>query len=270
MLRIAGEASGPVIYSASGVSSGTIELSGRLISYTGLEPIYDDMLLVDRVFVFGPEAETIRLEVGELRSVITSPFSELVDFVNPSGSVTIRTEGGEHTVIVSGEPVYEILVDARSGHATIESVSPVTVVPDGEQGALGAAWYDLSAQALPALGPLGAAPPLFSIQDLVLYDDGRTGRQSAPADGIRPPYGGLADWLRLDTPAYGERAGTAAEPAAGESSASSAPGDARKVDWNGRFNGLGTPAAALAPNGAGGHRGVAKLSDFQLLPPVRK
>ncbi|MCC6475191.1 MAG: tandem-95 repeat protein, partial [Burkholderiales bacterium] len=32
VLRIAGEASGPVIYSASGVSSGTIELSGRLIS----------------------------------------------------------------------------------------------------------------------------------------------------------------------------------------------------------------------------------------------
>ena len=52
------------------------------------------MVLADRVFVFGPRADAKHVDVGETRTVVTSVFSELVDFVNPTGSVTIRTQGG--------------------------------------------------------------------------------------------------------------------------------------------------------------------------------
>jgi hypothetical protein len=135
VLSIVGATGGSLVYTTSGVSSGTIDLGGSLISYNHLEPIYDDMVLADRVFVFGPEADTIHVDVGATRTVVTSPFSELVDFVNPTGTVTIRTGAGDHNIVVTGNPTYELLIDARGGNNSVTGTARVGAVVTGTNGA---------------------------------------------------------------------------------------------------------------------------------------
>ncbi|HAH44789.1 MAG TPA: hypothetical protein DCM07_08000, partial [Planctomycetaceae bacterium] len=79
-------------------SDGSIFLDGEsqaTITYTGLEPIDDQIVATDRTFSFTAAAdETITLSnyvtVGE--TLIDSTLGESVNFVNPTGTVTIYTE----------------------------------------------------------------------------------------------------------------------------------------------------------------------------------
>lgn len=66
------------------------------ITYTGLEPIQDDIIATDRIFSFLGGAEVITLsddgDVGDGESTIDSDLGESVTFAHPSGTVTINTE----------------------------------------------------------------------------------------------------------------------------------------------------------------------------------
>jgi hypothetical protein len=136
VLNITGATGGSLVYTSSGVSSGTIDVGGSLISFINLEPIYDDVVLAERVFVFGPEADTIHVDVGATRTVVSSPFSELVDFVNPTGTVTILTGAGDYNIVVTGNPAYELLIGAAGGgNIRVTSAVAVGAVITGTDGA---------------------------------------------------------------------------------------------------------------------------------------
>jgi hypothetical protein len=76
---------------------------GKTVDYTGLAPIFDNLDAVDRVFNFPPTDDDITFNTGDsdtdniLR--IDSDNSEVVDFVEPSGSITINYGAGEDVLL---------------------------------------------------------------------------------------------------------------------------------------------------------------------------
>lgn len=82
-------------------STGSIDIvfdstipSATTIQYTGLEPIIDNLSAIDRVFTFTGGSETITLSdnltAGDDTNLIDSDFSESVEFLNPTNSLTIN------------------------------------------------------------------------------------------------------------------------------------------------------------------------------------
>lgn len=72
------------------------------ISYTGLEPITDNLAAADRVFTFNGGAETITLTTGmTLNNRIDSTLGEFVEFNNPSESLTINAGTGNDIITIA-------------------------------------------------------------------------------------------------------------------------------------------------------------------------
>ena len=93
-------------------SDGSVFLDGEAaatITYTGLEPIIDTITATNRIFSYTGAAETITLaddgDAGDGESQINSTLGESVNFVHPTGTLTINTEvaggSGADTVIVN-------------------------------------------------------------------------------------------------------------------------------------------------------------------------
>ncbi|QDT27620.1 hypothetical protein Enr10x_29380 [Gimesia panareensis] len=101
-------------------SSGSVQLNGSgtdFISYTGLEPIVDTILVNDRTFSFTGAAETITLSddggAGNGQSQIDSDlFGESVTFLNATNNVIIKTTDGTGADAVHIEGV-DSLFDAN-------------------------------------------------------------------------------------------------------------------------------------------------------------
>jgi ELWxxDGT repeat protein/VCBS repeat-containing protein len=134
-LALTGGTVGSLVYTATDAHSGTVSVDGEIITYTGLEPITDDLAAASREFVFGAGDDLINVAIGASRTLLASSSSETVDFANPSGSVTIRSGDGDDTVVVTGIPAYELLIDAGGGGNTIVSSVPVGALVTGTQGA---------------------------------------------------------------------------------------------------------------------------------------
>jgi VCBS repeat-containing protein len=134
-LSLTGGTVGSLVYTPFDAHSGTVSVDGKLITYAGLEPIVDDLVVARREFVFGSGPDTIDVAVGDTRTLVTSPSSESVDFTNPSGSVTIRGGDGDDTIVVTGNPAYELLIDAGGGNNTVMSSFPVSALVTGTNGA---------------------------------------------------------------------------------------------------------------------------------------
>ena len=98
-----------VTHNFTNKNDGSVSVSGNgLISYTGLEPIIDNLNVNDRVFNYTGGAETITLNAGgSLDNQIVSTLGESVDFNNPNTSLTINTEvgGGSGADVVNIEGV---------------------------------------------------------------------------------------------------------------------------------------------------------------------
>ena len=93
-------------YSFTNASDGSVDLDGKIISFTGLETISDGLDVVDRVFAYGGTADTITL--GDCRTANdgTSEIVALdtvmsVEFANPTGSLSINAGGGNDTVALT-------------------------------------------------------------------------------------------------------------------------------------------------------------------------
>ncbi|MCG2417592.1 HYR domain-containing protein, partial [Aequorivita sp. F47161] len=100
-------------------NDGSVAITGNaLISYTGLEPIFDNLSATNRVFNFTGGAETITLSddanPGDNLSSIDSSLGESVTFINPTASLTINTEvsGGSGADVVNVEGL-DSLFDAN-------------------------------------------------------------------------------------------------------------------------------------------------------------
>lgn len=98
-LQILGGDATSVEHRFTSENDGSIYIDGSStasITYTGLEPIQDDITATDRIFSFLGGAETITLsddgDVGDGESTIDSDLGESVTFAHPSGTVTINTE----------------------------------------------------------------------------------------------------------------------------------------------------------------------------------
>jgi hypothetical protein len=79
-----------VSHSLTDASSGTIDVTGNAqISYTGLEPILDNLNAANRVFTFNLNSELITLTdtAGPGLMRIDSDFGESVTFTNPTESL---------------------------------------------------------------------------------------------------------------------------------------------------------------------------------------
>ncbi|QDT84252.1 LamG-like jellyroll fold domain-containing protein [Gimesia chilikensis] len=92
------------------ISDSSIADGSTTIAFTGLEPILDNLLVANRDFDFTDADETISLSddgvVGDNYSYIDSTLSESVLFLNPTNSITIRTNSvgtpaGVDTVLVN-------------------------------------------------------------------------------------------------------------------------------------------------------------------------
>ncbi len=92
------------------ISDSSIADGSTTIAFTGLEPILDNLLVANRDFDFTDADETISLSddgvVGDNYSYIDSTLSESVLFLNPTNSITIRTDSvgtpaGVDTVLVN-------------------------------------------------------------------------------------------------------------------------------------------------------------------------
>ena len=84
---------------------GSVEIDGKLVTYTGLEPIVDSETAINREFHFGDSDDIVTIGdngvTGDNRSKISSESSsESVDFVNPSGSTSVNLGDGDNTLIV--------------------------------------------------------------------------------------------------------------------------------------------------------------------------
>jgi hypothetical protein len=82
-------------------NQGTVDWDGTTLTYSGLEPIEDNMSAANRVFDFPDSGNNITLTDDTStagRSRITSNASETVDFVNPSSTLTINAGAGSDSV----------------------------------------------------------------------------------------------------------------------------------------------------------------------------
>lgn len=92
------------------ISDASISDGSTTITFTGLEPIIDNLLVANRDFDFTDADETISLSddgvIGDGYSFIDSTLSESVLFLDPTSSLTIRTDSagtdpGVDTVLVN-------------------------------------------------------------------------------------------------------------------------------------------------------------------------
>ncbi|MBW2637884.1 MAG: hypothetical protein JRC86_10255, partial [Deltaproteobacteria bacterium] len=100
---------------ATGPDSGTIDLDGKIITYSGLEPIIDASITTDRIYSFSstpPGAtsgdDTITLQntggAGDGQMLLDSGTPETfeeITFNVPSNSLTLNSEGGVDTITVT-------------------------------------------------------------------------------------------------------------------------------------------------------------------------
>jgi Ca2+-binding RTX toxin-like protein len=92
-----------VTHNFTNASDGTIEIEDggtETITYTGLEPIFDNLSATDRIFNFGATDDDISLSDlgGGLSRIESVSSSETVDFVNPTGTLTVNADDGADTI----------------------------------------------------------------------------------------------------------------------------------------------------------------------------
>jgi len=116
-IQLTGGAFTTATHSFDNVSDGAVNLDGYFITYTGLEPIVDNVDVVDRVFTFPDTDEDITLNTGDDPNDnvfrIDSGNSEVVDFEAPTGSLTVNFGDGDDGLTLELDAVP--LVDGQGG-----------------------------------------------------------------------------------------------------------------------------------------------------------
>jgi hypothetical protein len=122
-----------VTHTFASASDGSVAVTGNgLISYTGLEPVTDNLSATDRVFDFTGGAETITLaDAAGANMIIDSTLGESVTFANPTTSITINAGSGDDTIQInsmdSDGPYAGSLTingDAATDNIVIVSIAP--------------------------------------------------------------------------------------------------------------------------------------------------
>lgn len=104
-LSLAGPgAFGNIVHTLSNAADGTVNIDGYIVTYTGLEPVTDNLSAATRSFTFNGGSETIALADSGTpgQTIISSTLGESVTFVNPTTSLTVNPGSGVDTVNVTG------------------------------------------------------------------------------------------------------------------------------------------------------------------------
>ena len=141
-LNITNGSANIIKHSFANASDGSIDIDGSLITYTGLEPITDEMSAGNRVFTFNGGAETITFsddgDAGDGESVIDSTLGESVTFANPMVSLTINAGDGDDSVDLNSiDSLFaaSITVNGDDGNDTVDaSALALDVVLSGGSG----------------------------------------------------------------------------------------------------------------------------------------
>jgi len=111
-----------VEHTLTSAESGVVAINDSLVTYTGLEPIVDNASAVNRVFTFPASSDDITLNGGDnpnddvLR--IDSNHSEVVNFLAPTGSLTVNLGDGDDRLTLDLEPI-PILNGQGGGNALV-------------------------------------------------------------------------------------------------------------------------------------------------------
>ncbi len=101
-LSVTGATVNAVTHDFTNASDGTIDIeivNTSTISYTGLEPIFDDLSATQRVFTFAAFDDAVTLSdddtaMNGVSRISSVSSSETVDFLSPTGTLTINGAGG--------------------------------------------------------------------------------------------------------------------------------------------------------------------------------
>ena len=108
----------------------------RVITYTGLEPITDNLSATDRIFTFNGGDETITLTdaSGANMTIDSDVGGESVTFANPTGSLTINAGTGDDTINVQGaDALYagSLTINGDAGSDTVNFQTNATSLAGG-------------------------------------------------------------------------------------------------------------------------------------------
>jgi len=162
-------------------------IAPKTISYTGLEPIADDLDARNRVFDFTGASETITIQddgiVGNGFSTIDSTLGESVTFENPSASLTVNANAGtgpDTITLTALDSVFVATVTINASNSgdkiSIVSFRPGTTVNGGNgsdqlvrddaAGGPGTIWNITGANAGNLLIPIGDSLEFSNIENL--------------------------------------------------------------------------------------------------------
>ncbi|MBW3542148.1 MAG: LEPR-XLL domain-containing protein [Planctomycetes bacterium] len=130
-LALVGGSFNTVTHTFINASDGSIALDGSLITYTGLEPITDNLSAADRVFTFNGGSETIELvdDVATGFMTIDSTLGESVTFANPTSSLTMNAGTGDDAVTISSVDAgfdAALTINGGTGNDTVNLNADIT------------------------------------------------------------------------------------------------------------------------------------------------
>jgi hypothetical protein len=106
-----------IIFSPTGPDSGSVDLDGNLITYSGLEPV-NSGTATDVIFNLRDVDDDVVLQAVDVSTFrISGPGFETTDFGIPTGSLTINGGGGEDSVTVTTSismPGADLTINAES------------------------------------------------------------------------------------------------------------------------------------------------------------
>lgn len=128
-----------VDYSFTSPTDGTVSLNSDVLTFSGVEPVVDNLNVTDRVLSFTAGDDVIAVGDDGIASNGLSRIthgSTVFDFVTPSGSLTLNTLAGADTVTVSDldSGPFGVTVNGGTGDDTITGGSGADLLNGDEDG----------------------------------------------------------------------------------------------------------------------------------------
>ena len=145
-LELVGGVFSAVVYEAFDSHSGTITRDGQLITYAGLEPISDNMVVDDRVLGFSNVDQSIVItdngDPADGQITVTSTAAESITFNNPANNLTINAGSGVDTITLQQlDNAFAANITINAGGSndeiiiqTATATSPASLNINGEAG----------------------------------------------------------------------------------------------------------------------------------------
>ena len=137
-LTLAADTVTSVTHAFTNANDGSITIvdgGTRVITYTGLEPITDNLTATDRVFTFngGAEAITLTDATGAAMTIDSDLFGEAVTFATPTGSLTINSGDGNDTITIGSVDsnfAGSLSISGGTGNDTVNLNADITFAAD--------------------------------------------------------------------------------------------------------------------------------------------